>query len=155
VPFLLRTGKAMAEGRRVVTITLREPEHQIFPPGDDGAGRPNELIFELSDDPEIAVDLRVKVPGPTSEITRAPLSLDVERELNEHGLEAYERLLHDVMLGDQLLFTRADEVERLWACATPILTEPPEPQSYPRGSWGPDAAAELAAPSGWRLPDDG
>jgi glucose-6-phosphate 1-dehydrogenase len=151
VPFLLRTGKAMAEGRRVVVLTLREPETDIFDGADD---RPNEVVFELTDDPHIAVDLRVKVPGPTSEVTRAPLTLDVERELNAHGLEAYERLLHDVMLGDHLLFTRADEVERLWACAEPLLADPPEPLPYRKGSWGPEAALELAEPIGWRLPDD-
>jgi glucose-6-phosphate 1-dehydrogenase len=151
VPFLLRTGKAMAEGRRIVTLTLREPDPQIF--DGDGTTRPNELTFELTDDPQLAVDLRVKVPGPTSEITRAPLTLDVERALNEHGLEAYERLLHDVMLGDHLLFTRADEVERLWTCAAPILEHPPEPLSYAKGSWGPEAADALARPAGWRLPE--
>jgi glucose-6-phosphate 1-dehydrogenase len=153
VPFLLRTGKALAEGRRLVTLTLRDPEHAIFDYGDDGARRPNELTFELTDDPHITVDLRVKVPGPTSEITRAPLTLDVERALDEHGLEAYERLLHDVMLGDHLLFTRADEVERLWACAAPILAEPPKPLPYKKGGWGPEAAIKLAEPTGWRLPE--
>jgi glucose-6-phosphate 1-dehydrogenase len=70
-------------------------------------------------------------------------------ELDEHGLEAYERLLHDVMLGDQLLFTRADEVERLWACAAPVLADPPQSLPYPQGSWGPEPAAELAPPTGW------
>ncbi|MCW2994727.1 MAG: zwf [Conexibacter sp.] len=150
VPFLLRTGKAMAETRRVVTITLKRPEADIF----DGSHRPNELTFELLDDPHIAVDLLVKVPGPTSEVTRAPLTLDVERVLNEHGLEAYERLFHDIMLGDHLLFTRADEVERLWACATPLLEDPPKPLTYDKGSWGPEAAAKLAEPIGWRLPED-
>jgi glucose-6-phosphate 1-dehydrogenase len=148
VPFLLRTGKAMAEGRRVVTLTLRSPEPDIY----DGADRPNEVVFELTDDPQIAVEVRVKMPGPTSEVTRSALTLDVERELNVHGLEAYERLLHDIMLGDHLLFTRADEVERLWACAAPLLADPPKPLPYEQGSWGPEAALKLAEPVGWRLP---
>jgi glucose-6-phosphate 1-dehydrogenase len=153
VPFLLRTGKAMAETRRVVTITLRDPERAIFA-GDSAARRADDIVVELTDDPQIAVHLRVKVPGPTSQITRAPLTLDVERALHRQGLEAYERLLHDVMLGDQALFARSDEVERLWTCAAAILADPPAPLPYPKGGWGPDAAAELAAPTGWRLPDD-
>src|SRR4051812_3129238 len=154
VPFLLRTGKAMAEGRRVVTVTLREPERDIFPRAGSGDGRPNEVVFELTDDPRLAVDVRVKVPGPTSVVEHAALTLDVERALRQHGLEAYERLLHDVLIGDHLLFTRADEVERLWACAAPLLDAPPAPLPYPQGSWGPEAAQELAAPAaGWRLPD--
>jgi glucose-6-phosphate 1-dehydrogenase len=155
VPFLLRTGKAMAESRRLVSVALREPEHEIFATGSSESTRPNELVFELTDDPHITLELRVKVPGPTSIGTRAPLTLDVERQLNERGLEAYERLLHDVMLGDHLLFARADEVERLWTCAAAILESRPAVVPYPRGSWGPDPAADLAAPFGWRLPDQG
>nr|WP_272477441.1 glucose-6-phosphate dehydrogenase [Baekduia alba] len=149
VPFLLRTGKALAEGRRVVTVTFREPEADIF----DGEHRPNEIVFELTEDPKLAVEVRVKEPGPTSAVRRAALTLDVERALNEHGLEAYERLLHDVLLGDHLLFTRADEVERLWECAAQLLEHPPEPLAYDQGSWGPDAAITLAEPIGWRLPE--
>ncbi len=138
VPFLLRTGKALAEGRRVVSVVLK-------------AG--DEVRFELTDDPRLAVRICVKKPGPENELIRADLTLDVERETDESGLEAYERLLHDVMLGDQLLFTRADEVERLWEVVAPVLADPPEPASYAQGSWGPDAAVELAEPVGWRLPD--
>ena len=57
------------------------------------------------------------------------------------------------MLGDQLLFTRADEVERLWEVVAPVLEDRPAPLPYAQGSWGPDAALELAEPVGWRLPD--
>ncbi|HEY6761308.1 MAG TPA: glucose-6-phosphate dehydrogenase [Baekduia sp.] len=149
VPFLLRTGKALAERRSVVALTCRGPGTDIF----DGDHRPNEVVFELNDDPELTVDVRVKEPGPREAVKSAALTLDVERALNEHGLEAYERLLHDVMIGDHLLFTRADEVERLWECAAPLLASPPAPLSYKKGSWGPDAALRLADPVGWRLPE--
>jgi len=153
VPYLLRTGKAMAQSRSTVSIALREPEHEILTHLRDATWRPNEIVFELSDDPEITIDVRVKVPGPTLTVTPAPLTLDVERALDRHGLEAYERLLHDVMLGDHLLFTRADEIERIWACADALLTHPPNVLAYERGSWGPQAALALAEPVGWRLPD--
>ena len=155
VPFLLRTGKALAADRRTVTIALREPEHALLPPAGGDGDRPNAIVLELADDPQIGIDVRVKVPGPTLEVTRATLALDVDRALAQDGLEAYERLLHDVMLGDHLLFARADEVQRLWECAEPLLADPPEPLPYAQGSWGPEAAAALAAPGGWRLPDGG
>jgi glucose-6-phosphate 1-dehydrogenase len=148
VPFLLRTGKAMAEGRRVITLSFKDPEKQLF--GADG--RPDELVIELTDDPRIAVELRVKKPGPTLDVAHAWLELDVERSVGGHGLEAYERLLLDVMHGDHLLFTRADEVELLWERAAPLQADPPAPLPYAKGSWGPDAAAALAAAAGgWRL----
>ena len=69
------------------------------------------------------------------------------------GLEAYERLLHDVMLRERLLFTRSDQIERLWEVVSPVIEDPPEPEPYEPGSWGPEAAIELCAPPGWRLPD--
>ena len=149
VPFLLRTGKALAEGRRVVSLVLREPEDDLF---GDLSGRPDEIAVELTDDPQLAVSLRVKRPGPELELVRADLTLDVERDTGDDGgLEAYERLLHDVMAGDQLLFTRADEIERLWEVVAPVLEDRPDPEPYAKGSWGPQSALDLAEPTGWRL----
>jgi glucose-6-phosphate 1-dehydrogenase len=71
--------------------------------------------------------------------------------------EAYERLLLDAMLGDATLFARCDEVEAAWALVTPILEaweNEGEPESYPAGSWGPDAANRLLEEHGraWREP---
>lgn len=155
VPFLLRTGKRMAEDRRVVTVTLRDSAHIGLLPRAVPHERPNEVVFELQDDPKILVTVRVKAPGPALEVAPAALRLDVERALGGGGLEAYERLLHDVMLGDRLLFTRGDEIELLWERAAPLLAAPPEVLSYEPGSWGPGAADALAAPDGpgWRLPE--
>ncbi|MEH3054054.1 MAG: glucose-6-phosphate dehydrogenase [Patulibacter minatonensis] len=152
VPFLLRTGKALAEGRRIVTIALNESGCDVFGCAADDERPSNELIFDLGDDPRLAIEVKIKQPGPTSAITRAPLTLDVTESLNTTGLEAYERLLRDVMLGDGLLFTRANEIERLWACAQPLLDDPPAIHTYERGSWGPQAALDLAGPAGWALP---
>jgi glucose-6-phosphate 1-dehydrogenase len=45
VPFYLRTGKRMAETRRVVTIAFRDPPRRMFQ-SSNGFG-PNELVFEL------------------------------------------------------------------------------------------------------------
>jgi len=155
VPFLLRTGKALAEGRRVVTVTFRDPGEVLVPPAGDGDRAPDVLVMDLADDPRIALELRVKRPGPELVAARARMELDVEQALHAQGLEAYERLLLDVMRDDHLLFTRADEIELLWERSADLLADPPEPQRYPRGSWGPEAASDLAGPEGWRLPEGG
>jgi glucose-6-phosphate 1-dehydrogenase len=76
-----------------------------------------------------------------------------EADPDDTPLEAYERLLLDVLRGDQTLFTRADEVDRLWQICQPVLDNPPPTLPYARGSWGPDEAIALAGPQGWRLPD--
>jgi glucose-6-phosphate 1-dehydrogenase len=86
---------------------------------------------------------------------RAALTLDVEKELGNGSLEAYERLLHDVMLRERLLFTRSEQIERLWEVCAPVIENPPPAQSYAKGSWGPEDALELPGERGWRLQDDG
>jgi glucose-6-phosphate 1-dehydrogenase len=155
VPFYLRTGKSLAAGRRTVTIGLTEAPLRIFPNQDPRkVVRPSELVFELSDDPKIKIEVQAKIPGPVIDLGRAALSLDVDKAFGcADGLEAYERLLHDVMLQERLLFTRAEQIERLWEVCAPVLDDPPEVQPYARGSWGPEAALKLPCGPGWRLPD--
>jgi glucose-6-phosphate 1-dehydrogenase len=68
-------------------------------------------------------------------------------------VEAYERLLYDVMMGDHLLFTRSEQIERLWEVCAPVLDDPPRALPYEKGSWGPQAALELPAAPAWRLPE--
>jgi glucose-6-phosphate 1-dehydrogenase len=146
VPFHLRTGKAMAETRRTVTLRFRAPESAVFgdPDGD-------ELVLELTDDALISVDLAGKKPGPDMELASATMQLDFGDELpDDEPLEAYERLILDVLRGDHTLFARSDETRRLWEVCQPVLDAMPDPQPYEPGSWGPQAALDLAA-GGWRL----
>ncbi|MGJ9412934.1 glucose-6-phosphate dehydrogenase [Aeromicrobium sp. CF4.19] len=153
VPFLLRTGKALGGTRRTITLTFRTPPTGRF--GDEPV-EPDELVLELTDSPRMSVDLQAKRPGPTMELTTSSLHLDLAEDAEgDVPLEAYERLLLDVMRGDQTLFTRSDEVDRLWQVVAPVLESPPPVRRYPRGSWGPQEALELAGPRGWRLPDEG
>ncbi|KQQ44178.1 glucose-6-phosphate dehydrogenase [Nocardioides sp. Leaf307] len=147
VPFYLRTGKALAEGRRTITLRLRTPATKIF---SNQAGC-NDLVLELTDDPKITVELQAKRPGPDMELVEARLRLDLVDDVPDGDpLEAYERLLLDVLRGDQTLFTRSDEVDRLWQVVQPVLDNPPSVQSYEKGSWGPQAALDLPQ-GGWRL----
>lgn len=137
VPFRLRTGKAMADSRRTVTVRFREPDPALF--GDTGDdGHPHELVLDLADEPEVAVRLRGKRPGPELDVAPATLRLDYADDFpDDQPLAAYERILLDVMEGDQLLFARADEVDRLWQVYAPLLDDPPAVETYERGTWGP------------------
>ena len=151
VPFLLRTGKAMGDTRRSVTLTFRTPPAGRF--GEESLA-PDQLTLDLTDTPRMQIDLQAKRPGPTMDLTTACVDLHLPED-GEGGepLEAYERLLLDVMRGDQTLFTRGDEVDRLWQVVQPILQDRPPVRSYERGSWGPQEAVDLAGDIGWRLPD--
>jgi glucose-6-phosphate 1-dehydrogenase len=154
VPFQLRTGKALAQSRHTVTLGFKQPARRMFDLVDPVSGaRANELSFEFSEPGVIWVEFLAKKPGPTMELGAASLtfryrdSFTVAREL-----EAYERLIHDAMLGDHTLFTSADGIERLWEVATPLLERPPKPLPYLPGSWGPEGIDKLVAPHRWHLP---
>ena len=148
VPFLLRTGKAMAETRRTVTLRFRAPDSTVF--GGDGLPR-DELVLELTDEAQIHVDLLGKRPGPEMELAPATMRLDLGEELpDDEPLEAYERLLLDVLVGDHTLFAHADETRRLWEVCQPVLDDRPAPLPYAQESWGPAEALDLPE-GGWRL----
>lgn len=152
VPFYLRTGKALAESRRTITIGFREPPLKIFPGDVDNTC--NELVLELTDNPTIFADVRAKVPGPAFGLGRGRMRLALVEAFPEaEPLEAYERLLLDVMRGDSTLFISTEQVELLWRLCDPLLRNPPRPIRYPRGSWGPSEALRLPTERGWRLPD--
>jgi len=154
VPFFLRTGKQMPEGRRLLTITFREPPRRLFEFQDDFS--PNKVVFDLGDRGGIATSFLAKVPGPAMRLGKARMRFDYDDSFAEdHELEAYERLIHDALLGDHTLFTRADGIERLWEISAPVLESPPPVRPYEPGTWGPPGTDELVAPGGWHLPEAG
>jgi glucose-6-phosphate 1-dehydrogenase len=152
VPFYLRTGKRMAETRRLLTITFREPPRRMF--GSANGFGPNELVFDLADRGGISASFLAKVPGPAMRLGAARFRFDYDDSFAAaSGLEAYERLIHDALVGDHTLFTRADGIERLWEVSAPVLEAPPPVRTYAPGSWGPPGTDELIAPGRWHLQD--
>ena len=156
VPFQLRTGKALAESRTTVTLGFKTAPQRLFEAAADAAGPlgPNELAFELSDPGVISICFLAKEPGATIDLAGAMLSFRYSDSFTvANELKGYERLIHDAMLGDHTLFTRADGIERLWEVSAPLLEQPPKPLPYARGSWGPAAIEQLVAPGRWHLPE--
>jgi len=154
VPFYLRTGKHLAEGARIVSIAFREPPKSMFPAGSGvGSQGPDHLTFDLADASKLSLSFYGKRPGPGMRLDKLSLQFALhETEESDNVLEAYERLIHDSMSGDQTLFTNAEGIERLWEVSQPLLDDPPEVQLYRVGSWGPPAMRDLIAPRSWRLP---
>jgi glucose-6-phosphate 1-dehydrogenase len=154
VPFFLRTGKHLAEGARIVSIAFREPPKSMFPAGSGvGTQGPDHLTFDLADASKLSLSFYGKRPGPGMRLDKLSLQFALhETEESDNVLEAYERLIHDSMVGDQTLFTNAEGIERLWEVSQPVIEHPPEVQLYRVGSWGPPAMRDLIAPRSWRLP---
>ena len=153
-PFLLRTGKRLAEGQRIISIAFREPPKSMFPAGSGvGAQGPDHLTFDLADASKMSLSFYGKRPGPGMRLDKLSLQFAM-RDTGFIGdvLEAYERLILDAMRGDRTLFTTAEGIERLWEVSTPLIESPPPVRFYAPGSWGPNAIHQLIAPRAWRLP---
>ena len=147
VPFLLRTGKQLAQSRQVVSLVFRDPDAAVHDLPEMG----NVLSFDLAGTGGLGLSLVVKQPGPTINLGTAHTDLSLASVDGADPLPPYVRLIHDVLLGDRSLFTRPDGLEHVWTVAGDLVADKPEPLPYPRGSWGPDAAEQLAGPTGWLL----
>jgi glucose-6-phosphate 1-dehydrogenase len=154
VPFLLRTGKRLAEGQRIISIAFREPPKSMFPAGSGvGSQGPDHLTFDLADASKMSLSFYGKRPGPGMRLDKLSLQFAMrDTGLVGDVLEAYERLILDAMRGDHTLFTTAEGIERLWQVSMPLLESPPPVRPYAVGSWGPNAIHQLIAPRAWRLP---
>jgi glucose-6-phosphate 1-dehydrogenase len=149
VPIYLRTGKRMAERRSEIVVTFKPVPHSIFRGFDAQSGlAPNRLVIRLQPNEGVTLQMMMKVPG-SGRLKIVPRSLDLKYETAFQGRspEAYERLLTDVIRGDQTLFMRRDEVEAAWGWIDPILDgwreHYPVPHRYTAGSWGPSHSVGL------------
>ena len=154
VPFYLRTGKNLAEGKRIISVAFKEPPKSMFP-ADSGVGQlgPDHLTFDLADESKMSLSFYGKRPGPGFRLDKMSMQFSAEdANGSDEILEAYERLILDATRGDRTLFTSARGVERLWEISEPLLVDPPPVRPYPKGSWGPNQIHQLIAPHAWRLP---
>ena len=147
VPFLMRTGKRMAESTQRVSVVLKTPADAPFDVPPDGG----VLSFSLAGNGAVDLSMVVKEPGPGLSLVVSDASIVLGDVEGADALPPYVRLIHDVLIGDRSLFTRPDGLASAWNVLQPILDHPPAVQPYPQGSWGPAAAAELAKPGRWLL----
>ncbi len=157
VPFFLRTGKRLPKRATEIAILFRRPPTELFEPQGDGQAAANELVLRIQPNEGASLTFEAKVPGSRRRLQEVRMDFRYGTAFAVPPPEAYERLLLDVMLGDQSLFTRTDEVESAWRFITQILDawkrpDAPPPVEYPAGSWGPESADALIARDGarWR-----
>lgn len=153
VPFYLRTGKRMPRKVSEIVIYFKPQPHNLFK---DSFRQlpPNKLSIRLQPDEAVEITVMNKVPGLTGSgamnLQKTKLNLSFSEAFNRFRIpDAYEKLLLEVMLGDQSLFVRRDEVEEAWKWVDGIFAawksgnEKPEP--YQAGTWGPVASIALLA----------
>jgi len=160
VPFYLRTGKRMAGRRSEIVIAYKPVPHSIFSAlGADGALMPNRLIIRLQPDDGVTLAAMTKIPGSGRlRLRETELDLSFGQAFADRAPDAYERLLTDVLRGQQTLFMRRDEVEAAWSFVDPIAAawaeRYPAPHPYAAGQDGPAQAIGLIERDGrsWREP---
>lgn len=145
VPFLMRTGKRMAASTQRVSVVFKAPASTPIP-ADGGV-----LSFSLAGNGAVDLSMVVKEPGPGLSLVISDASIVLGDVEGADALPPYVRLIHDVLIGDRSLFTRPDGLASAWNVLQPVLDHRPAVQPYPQGSWGPAAAAQLAAPGRWLL----
>ena len=155
VPFYLRTGKRLPERKTEIVVNFRPIPHSIFA-ARGAKTQPNALVIGIQPEENIQLQLMAKVPGLDREGIRlrsVPLNITMpDAFAGPKKRIAYERLLLDLIEGDQTLFVRRDEVEAQWDWIDAIRAAWAEhgtkPKSYPSGNWGPSAAIALAERDG-------
>ena len=150
VPFYLRTGKRLQEQSSEIVITFEDVPHSIF--GGGAAAAANRLRICLQPCDSITLGIVAKKPGDGMKLQPVDLSLDLAASFRNQQLDAYERLLMDVVKGNLTLFMRRDELDAAWRWIDPIregwLQHDVRPKGYTAGSWGPAAASALLGRDG-------
>jgi len=155
VPFYLRTGKRLAERRSEIVVQFKCVPHNIFAER-GGKLTANRLVIRLQPEEYVRLQVMAKQPGLDRQgivLREVPLDLSLtEAFAKTRRRIAYERLLLDLIEGEQTLFVRRDEVEAQWRWIDAIRKiwagGGIEPKSYAAGGWGPNAAIALTERDG-------
>ena len=157
VPFYLRTGKALAARKTEIAIKFRSAPLALFRDMPIESLAQNLLVLRIQPDEGAALHFNAKIPGPDIHIENVRMNFKYEDYFDVAPSTGYETLIYDCMIGDQMLFQRAIDIEAGWRAVDPILeawrrAEGRELCLYQAGSEGPTAAGRLMTRSGqgWR-----
>jgi glucose-6-phosphate 1-dehydrogenase len=157
VPFYLRTGKALGAKRTEVAIKFKQAPFAMFKDTPVDRLSQNYLVISIEPTEGITLQFNTKVPGPTIDIDGVEMKFRYKDYFQAEPSTGYETLIYDCMIGDNILFQRADSVEAGWQAVQPFLDAWKKAgakglESYKAGSQGPTGADELLARDGrsWR-----
>jgi glucose-6-phosphate 1-dehydrogenase len=157
VPFYLRTGKALAAKRTEVAIQFKRAPFSMFRGTDIERFSPNDLVIGIEPNEGVTLQFNAKVPGPEVVIDGVEMKFRYKDYFKVAPSTGYETLIYDCMIGDNMLFQRADSVEAGWQAVEPFLNAWRKAGgeglgSYRAGTEGPDAADDLIQRDGrrWR-----
>ena len=151
VPFYLRTGKRMPKKHSEIVVHFKPQPHNIFQESHSDLPA-NKLTIRLQPDEGVELQIMNKIPGIASQMLIQENKLDLsfsDTYHNERVVDAYERLMLEILNGNQSLFVSRHEVEAAWVWADSIIaawqTTNEAPKPYAAGSWGPVSSIALIA----------
>jgi len=157
VPFYLRTGKALAAKRTEVAIQFKRAPFSMFRGTDIDHFSPNDLVISIEPNEGVMLQFNTKVPGPQVVIDGVEMKFRYKDYFKVAPSTGYETLIYDCMIGDNILFQRADSVEAGWQAVEPFLNAWRHAGANGlyecrAGTEGPDAADDLIQRDGrrWR-----
>ncbi|HLI72380.1 MAG TPA: glucose-6-phosphate dehydrogenase [Acidimicrobiales bacterium] len=149
VPVYIRTGKRLPARSTEVVLQFQRVPHLAFGGRLSRDLRPNMLQLRIQPEEGVCLSVGAKVPGEAFRVRSVAMSYAYDNVFPGATAEGYERLLHDVMIGDATLFIRTDEVERAWQIVDPFLQAWADDSAplgqYASGTWGPREADLLLA----------
>ncbi|MBU2497763.1 MAG: glucose-6-phosphate dehydrogenase, partial [Proteobacteria bacterium] len=150
VPFYISSGKRLASKLTEIVIQLKEIPHSMFRQTLGEGISANRLILGIYPDEKITLTFQTKNPGARVCLRSVTMDFQYNQGYEGPALDAYEKVLLDVMLGDHMLFWRQDGVELCWSFLTPILVgcescsnRAEMLHSYEAGTLGPAARSGL------------
>jgi glucose-6-phosphate 1-dehydrogenase len=155
-PFYVRVGKRLPKRETTIAIEFKRAPHPPFAREVAEHLQPNVLVVHVQPDEGVSLLIGAKVPGQGMSIRNVLMDFLYGGSFRVELPDAYERLILDCLIGDQTLFTRADEVDQQWALVDSIAAdwarERPRFPNYAAGTWGPTAADKLIRKDGreWR-----
>ena len=154
VPFYLRSGKSLKKRHAEIAVVFKPVPHSMFRQLLPTQLEPNALVFRIQPEEGVALTIEAKKPGPKTCIGALTMDFDYVQAFGEHPPDSYQRLLLDVMLGDQTLFSRDDALEETWRFITPVLDTKLPLRTYAPASWGPEESDRMLAADNraWRQP---
>lgn len=122
VPFILESGKRLAEVRKEIIVTFKHPQPCFCPPGTNHQ-LTNRVVFQLEPKEGVFVDLWSKKPGLHPGMKGQKFKFLIRPKQNRtQYVEEYEKLILDSILGNQTLFISSQEVVAMWRFIDPIAT---------------------------------
>jgi glucose-6-phosphate 1-dehydrogenase len=157
VPFYLRTGKSLTRRTTEIAIQFKRVPFALFRDTPVDELTPNVLAMQIQPDEGISLQFGAKKPGQEIHLGAVRMDFKYRDYFHTEPSTGYETLIYDCMIGDAMLFQRADSVEAGWEAVQPVLDlwqkEPSTPlEFYPAGTAGPEAAEQLLLRDGrkWR-----